>query len=312
MAGQWSLESGRTQIRKRLEALAEPTPQRDVIPVNYDKHISMSQPAAKALIAVVAGIALIVLLWRFVLPGGEEAGDIHTTDSSQNAPMTHVPGASPGSTTAEGEHAADTAKAGDTGKDRQDAGTTAIPVGQGSTSGQGASRGDGDQPSTEVVVSIQGLVPAPGLLRLSSDTRVGEAIDRAGGVRPPGRLESINLAERVVDGMQIMVDDRGSALSYPGNKGTPLAASAPGNTGGTGVSAAGKEGTPGGGTKPKVNINTADSTILQTLDGVGPATAEAIVNWRASNGPFTTLEQLLDVRGIGPAKFAAVKDNITL
>ncbi|HJF12557.1 ComEA family DNA-binding protein, partial [Corynebacterium falsenii] len=61
-----------------------------------------------------------------------------------------------------------------------------------------------------------------------------------------------------------------------------------------------------------VNINTADARLLESLPGVGPATAQAIVAHRDSHGPFTSVEQLMEVKGIGPAKFEAIKDAITL
>ncbi|OOD30227.1 ComEA family DNA-binding protein, partial [Corynebacterium jeikeium] len=91
------------------------------------------------------------------------------------------------------------------------------------------------------------------------------------------------------------------------------AQSAPGGTAGAGAGGANQGGGAGGGSArgadgangadAKVNLNTADATQLETISGIGPATAEAIIDWRESNGPFTSVEQLLDVRGIGPAKF---------
>ena len=61
-----------------------------------------------------------------------------------------------------------------------------------------------------------------------------------------------------------------------------------------------------------MNLNTADDTQLETISGIGPATAEAIIAWRDSNGPFTSVEQLMEVRGIGPAKFEAMRDAVTV
>lgn len=160
--------------------------------------------------------------------------------------------------------------------------------------------GETEAGESSVVVSVQGLVLRPGLLHVPGTTRVGEAIDRAGGLRGKASLLGINLAERVVDGMQVVVDGKGSSVVYPGG-------GAEADTGGTNSESGG-----GGGSDSKVNINTADATTLQTLDGVGPATAEAIVAWREANGKFTTVEQLMEVRGIGPAKLEAMKDHVTV
>lgn len=123
-------------------------------------------------------------------------------------------------------------------------------------------------------------------------------------------MHGINLAERVVDGMQISVNDQGSAITYPAG----VASSAP--AGGSvspapGGGSASANGTSGSAQADVVNINTADATALQTLDGVGPATAEAIIAWREANGSFSSVEQLMEVRGIGPAKFEAMKDHVT-
>lgn len=157
-----------------------------------------------------------------------------------------------------------------------------------------------------VVVSVQGLVHRPGLVTVDAGTRAGEVIDRSGGVRGDGRVEGINLAEPVVDGMQIVVDPEGSRVLYPGERGEPAQQrqqtqqqnqqDQTGSTESTGL----------------VNINTADATGLTTLSGVGPATAEAIIAWREANGSFAAVEQLMEVKGIGPAKFEALRDGVTV
>ncbi|CAM2894996.1 ComEA family DNA-binding protein [Corynebacterium falsenii] len=165
-----------------------------------------------------------------------------------------------------------------------------------------------DGSPTEVVVSVQGMVSRPGLLRASADQRVGEAIDLAGGPHPQARLHNINLAERVTDGMQITVTDSGSEVRYPGAAGQAH----PGGNGTPGASGSPPAHGMGGPGAGGVSINTADARLLESLPGVGPATAQAIVAHRDSHGPFTSVEQLMEVKGIGPAKFEAIKDAITL
>lgn len=178
-----------------------------------------------------------------------------------------------------------------------------------------------------IVVSVQGMVAHPGLLRVKSGLRVGDVIELAGPTHPRARLHNLNLAQQVADGMQIVVDPKGSTLvlavtphsadpsltdapgspsrAQPGAEGASGRSSAGGSQAGTGTSAGEKA-------TGKVNINTADQSSLETLSGVGPATAKAIIEWRQANGKFRSVEQLMEVRGIGPAKFAAMKDSVTV
>jgi len=103
----------------------------------------------------------------------------------------------------------------------------------------------------------------------------------------------VNHAAKVVDGQQIMVPERGAA---------PVAAS------GSAASAGGSVTAPG----VPVNINTASLEELDTLQGVGPATAQKIIDYRTASGPFKTVDDIKNVSGIGDAKFAAMKDSITV
>ncbi|MGJ4149212.1 helix-hairpin-helix domain-containing protein [Corynebacterium macclintockiae] len=180
---------------------------------------------------------------------------------------------------------------------------------------ENSEEGDGDQ---ECVVSVQGMVRHPGLLRVQANTRVGEAIEAAGGTLPKAVVLGINLAEQVSDGMQIVVDDKGSSVVYAGAGQTSAGgAAAPGDPnkagGNPGANSGANPGSKAGASaEGKINLNTADSAQLETISGIGPATAEAIIAWRDSNGPFTSVEQLLEVRGIGPAKFESMRDAVTI
>ncbi|MDZ4178018.1 MAG: helix-hairpin-helix domain-containing protein [Coriobacteriia bacterium] len=151
---------------------------------------------------------------------------------------------------------------------------------------------------TSLVVHIAGAVHRPGLVRCAAGSRVGDAIAAAGGMLGNAAADSVNLARPLSDGEQIRVltlDEvaAGTHQVAPGG----LAAE------GTGASGA------GGGL---VNLNTADVAALETLPGVGPATAVKIIADRDANGPFATTEDLMRVSGIGEKKFEAMADLVTV
>jgi competence protein ComEA len=151
---------------------------------------------------------------------------------------------------------------------------------------------------TEVVVHVAGAVVSPGVRRLPPGSRVTDALDAAGGALPGADLPRINLAAPLVDGQQVYVPKPGEEV--------PVAAGAglPGTGGATGT----------GGTVPgaPVDLNTATAEQLDTLPGVGPATAAAIIAHREQHGPFTSVDQLLDVRGIGEAKLEQLRDLVSV
>jgi competence protein ComEA len=143
--------------------------------------------------------------------------------------------------------------------------------------------------SVELVVDVAGKVRRPGIAVLKPGARVVDAIRAAGGLRRGANLSGLNLARLLVDGEQIVV----GIPSPPG-----IAASAAGNP------------TAQGGAL--VNINTATSTQLEELPGVGPVTAESIIAFRAEHGAFSSVEELLDVSGIGDATLAEIAPHVTL
>jgi competence protein ComEA len=143
-----------------------------------------------------------------------------------------------------------------------------------------------------VVVDVAGKVRRPGIATLPLGSRVVDAIDAAGGVRRGVDLTTLNLARVLVDGEQILV-----GIPPPGGIAAPAA------------SAAGGEAGSGG---PLVNINTAGQAELEELPGVGPVTASAILQWRTDNGPFTAVDELLEVSGIGDATLADIAPFVTL
>jgi competence protein ComEA len=158
------------------------------------------------------------------------------------------------------------------------------------TSGAAPAGGAGDE---QVVVHVAGAVATPGVQRLDAGSRVIDAVGAAGGLSPDADASRLNLAAELVDGQQVYVVRVGEAA--------PAVAAA----GGSGPSA-------GGGTEPPIDLNTASAADLEELPGIGPATAEAIIDHREQHGPFPSVDALLDVRGIGDAKLAELRDRVVV
>jgi competence protein ComEA len=150
----------------------------------------------------------------------------------------------------------------------------------------GATGGSGGR----VLVHVAGAVHRPGVYSLRSGARVVDAVRRAGGARHGADLSAINLAQKLEDGRQVLVMKRA-----PGG-----AAAAP----------VGVPGLPGTAPAPPVDLNTATPEQLDTLDGVGPATAQKILEYRQQHGGFGSVEELGQVSGIGPKRLAALRDHV--
>lgn len=183
-------------------------------------------------------------------------------------------------------------------------GEAAEDGGGGSDSASGT---DGDGPTllTEVVVHVAGAVQAPGVQRLEPAARVVDAVEAAGGATEDADLGRVNLAAPVEDGQQVYIPKVGEEPPGP----VPI----PGGSGPGGVEPDGPAGQPGGSpSRGLVNINTAGIQELETLHGIGPALAQAIVDHRDDHGPFASVEQLTDVRGIGEAKLDGLRDQVTV
>ncbi len=140
----------------------------------------------------------------------------------------------------------------------------------------------------EVVVSVAGRVARPGLVRLPDGTRVADALAAAGGALPGTDLLGLNIARRLSDGEQVLV-----GVAPP--PGQPADGAALGTAAGT---------------SRKVDLNAATLEQLDVLPGVGPVTAQHILDWRAAHGRFTSVDQLREVDGIGPARLARLKDLV--
>lgn len=141
-------------------------------------------------------------------------------------------------------------------------------------------------PGSGPTVHVSGAVANPGLVELSPGSRVADALAAAGGSTAEADLGSLNLAARVVDGDQIVVPGVAGA-------GGPLVSRSAAADG-----------------RVRVNFATADE--LETLPGVGPVLAQRILEHRSVHGPFSEVEELLDVAGIGEAKLAALREAVAL
>ncbi|WP_188830563.1 ComEA family DNA-binding protein [Nocardia camponoti] len=161
--------------------------------------------------------------------------------------------------------------------------------------------------AAEIVVSVVGAVERGGIHHLPAGARVADAIEAAGGTLSGIDLAGLNLAQRLTDGDQVVV---GTARAPTGGAGTASTVLSGGAVAGDG--APGPAGAAVGAPKGKVNLNTATEAQLDALPGVGPVTAKAIVAWRSAHGKFTDITQLGDVDGIGPARLARLRDQVTI
>ena len=143
-------------------------------------------------------------------------------------------------------------------------------------------------PSASLLVDVSGAVHHPGVYGLREGARVQDAIEAAGGALGRADLGALNLAQVLVDG-KVDVPRRGEAAGAP----SPAAGSTPGAA-------------------APVSVNSADEATLETVPGIGPVTAQKIVDYRATQGGFDSLDQLLDVDGIGPATLEEIRPYISL
>jgi competence protein ComEA len=153
-----------------------------------------------------------------------------------------------------------------------------------------------------ITVHVAGAVKNPGVYRLKYGSRINDGIVAAGGATSAANLDVINLATVLNEGEQIYVPKRGEKPHVITNR--PQVGGAGGAGGAGGVAGAG--GAANSAVSQLININLASVVELEQLPGVGPATAKAIVAYREKNGAFLKVEDLLKVRGIGPAKLSEI------
>lgn len=155
----------------------------------------------------------------------------------------------------------------------------------------------GSTSSAVVVVDVTGRVHRPGLVTLDVGARVADAVQSAGGALPKVDLSSINLARPLVDGEQLLVGVRAATVAGA----PPAAGPAPGTPSSVAGSAA-----------PLVNLNAATLEQLDTLPGIGPVTGQSILDWRTDNGAFSSVDELLEVDGIGDVTLGDLRDLVTV
>lgn len=143
-------------------------------------------------------------------------------------------------------------------------------------------------PVRKLLVHVVGAVRAPGLYRLDEGSRIDDAITAAGGPRPKAALDLVNLASPVADGQQVVVPVRGP-------EGPIATGSQPGAT-----------------PTERVHLNTATLEQLDALPGIGPITAQKILDYRTEHGAFSSIEELDAVPGIGPARLAELSKHVDL
>lgn len=161
-----------------------------------------------------------------------------------------------------------------------------------------------------VIVSVVGLVHNPGLVTLASGSRVADAIAAAGGSRDGADTATLNLARPVADGEQVVVGALPPDGAPPPGSAVLAAGGAPEPAGPDSAGGRAESAEPGG--EGKVNLNSASAAELESLNGVGPATASAIIEYRESSGPFSSVEQLGEVKGIGPAKLENLREQVVV
>jgi competence protein ComEA len=145
--------------------------------------------------------------------------------------------------------------------------------------------------SPSAFVHVTGAVRRPGVYRLPGWARLDAAVRRAGGATRRADLEGVNLAAKVADGQQVVVPARGAAGQASASSGSAAAGVASG---------------------APVSLNTATPDQLDALEGIGPTTAQKILDWRKQHGGFRSVDDLKQISGIGPKRFETLKDKVRM
>jgi competence protein ComEA len=168
---------------------------------------------------------------------------------------------------------------------RAEGGTgTSYAAGSGGGSASGAASSGGEfslsGQASDLVVDVTGAVASPGVYRLPAGSRVDDAVKRAGGASARAELEAVNLAARLADGQQVVVPEQGAAVAATAAEDGPI------------------------------SLGTATAAQLDTIDGIGPVTAQDIIEFRDQHGGLSSVDQLDQVSGIGPATMQALRERL--
>ena len=175
----------------------------------------------------------------------------------------------------------------ESGTERSFAASSGGEASSGEEASSGTSSGGGftlSGQASDLVVDVTGAVERPGVYRLPAGSRVEDAIERAGGPAPTAELEAVNRAARLADGQQVVVPERGPA--------------------GVATATAGSE------EEGPISLGTATVEQLDTIDGIGPVTAQDIVDFRDQHGGLASVDQLDQVSGIGPATMESLRARL--
>jgi competence protein ComEA len=148
-----------------------------------------------------------------------------------------------------------------------------------------------EEGGSDVVVDVTGAVRKPGVYRMPAGSRVNDAVRRAGGATGKASLDSINLAARLADGQQVVVPEAAPAVAGGAAPGATAAA-------------------PEAEEDAPVSLSTATAAELDTIDGIGPVTAEDIIDFREEHGGLSSVDQLDQISGIGPATMEALRERL--
>jgi competence protein ComEA len=151
-----------------------------------------------------------------------------------------------------------------------------------------------EEGGSDVVVDVTGAVRKPGVYRMPAGSRVNDAVKRAGGATGKAELDSINLAARLADGQQVVVPEEVPTSESGASAAAPAA---------SGAGAVGTEDGP-------ISLATATAAELDTIDGIGPVTAEDIINFREEHGGLSSVDQLDQISGIGPATMESLRERL--
>ena len=164
-----------------------------------------------------------------------------------------------------------------------------------SESSADAAKDSRDDHDTLLSVDVEGAVKNPGLYELSLGSRVGDAVEAAGGMTKRAQRGAVNLAAALEDGQLVLI---------PSKSKNPAAVKGQGSADGVSDTAPASSST--------ININTASAAELQQLSGIGESLSQRIVDYRQANGPFSSVDELANVSGIGEARLAAIRDQISV
>lgn len=251
-------------------------------------HRLPTSPAITVSVVAVVVVVLVAIGWRFLAAPSPIDERIRTVSTDDLAEADTVLDATDAESTGSGSPST---MASGTGAD-----------------GVSADSGDGESDSPRsIAVHVAGAVAHPGVVELRSGSRVVDAVAAAGGFRVDADPDRLNLAATLDDGWRIMVPFRGQDLQpeiVQPDAAVPI--------GGGSTRAQGTESPDGVLSGGLININTATEAELQALPGVGPSTASAIVSKRDKDGPFRSVDSLIEVRGIGEVKLEGLRDLVTV